>query len=150
MFVKRENGKIVAAFSAMQTGVAEEELQDGDAELLAFLQPSIDLSAYAAQKRWEREVGGIEFAGLTVATDDRSKIMISGARIKADKDPAFVTSWKGPDGQFLTLDAETIISISDAVLDHVNDCFALEASVLVQIAEGGIVDADGVDAAFDG
>lgn len=148
MFVRRENGKIVAVFAVVQPDLAEEELQDGDAELVAFLQPPIELASYAAQKRWEREVGGIQFAGLSVATDDRSKIMISGARMKADKDPTFVTSWKGPDGQHRPLDAATVIAVSDAVLDHVNACFVLEASVLAQITAGEITDTVGVDAAF--
>ncbi|MQY44509.1 DUF4376 domain-containing protein [Rhizobiales bacterium RZME27] len=113
-----------------------------------YAPPAIDLSVYTATKRWEREVGGIVVGGLDVATDDRSKIMISGARIKADKDPDFTAQWKCPDGGFMTLDASTIILASDAVLDHVNDCFSIEAAVLADIADGAITMPQEVDAAF--
>jgi hypothetical protein len=113
-----------------------------------YVPSAIDLNAYTATKRWEREVGGIVVGGLDVATDDRSKIMISGARMKADKDPAFTAQWKCPDGSFITLDAATIIHASDAVLDHVNDCFSIEADVLAAIGDGSISTTAEVDAAF--
>ncbi|TCR07363.1 DUF4376 domain-containing protein [Neorhizobium sp. JUb45] len=113
-----------------------------------YAPPAIDLNTYTATKRWEREVGGIVVGGLDVATDDRSKIMISGARMKADKDPAFTAQWKCPDGSFITLDAATIIHASDAVLDHVNDCFSIEADVLAAIVDGSISTSADVDAAF--
>ncbi len=103
---------------------------------------------YAAQKRWEKEVGGIEVNGLTVATDDRSKTMISGARVAAMADPAFTTSWKGSDGSFVPLDAAAVIAISDAVLAHVSACFALEAQVLADIDNDLITTQAEVDAAF--
>lgn len=97
-----------------------------------------DLPAYAADARWRRENGGFTLNGLQVATDDRSKMMIMGARIKADLDAGFSTEWKMPDGSFVTITAETIIAVSNAVLDHVNTCFALESSVLADIAAGTI------------
>lgn len=42
-----------------------------------------DLLSYAADKRWQVETGGLVIGGVPVATDDRSKIMIIGARVKA-------------------------------------------------------------------
>ena len=108
----------------------------------------VDLVAYAAQKRWEREVGGIELNGLTVATDDRSKTMISGARVAAMANPDFTTSWKGAGGEFVPLDANAVIAISDAVLAHVSNCFAIEAQVLADIEAGAITTVEQIDAAF--
>jgi hypothetical protein len=107
----------------------------------------VDLVAYAAQKRWEVETGGIMVAGVPVATDDRSKIMIIGARVKADADANFTTQWKLPSGDFLTIDAATLIAISDAVLAHVDACFAVEATVLAGIAAGTITTTANIDAA---
>lgn len=48
-----------------------------------------DLLSYAANVRWQREVGGISIDGVSVGTDDRSKQMLMGARINADADPRF-------------------------------------------------------------
>lgn len=108
----------------------------------------IDLVAYAADKRWRVETGGITVDGaLPVATDDRSKIMIIGARVKADNDPGFTTQWKLPDGRFTTITSAAIISISNAVLAHVDACFAAEDRVLADIANGTITTVDEIEAA---
>ncbi|GHE69834.1 hypothetical protein GCM10019059_31940 [Camelimonas fluminis] len=104
-----------------------------------------DLLAYAADKRWRVETGGITVGGVTVATDDRSKTMIMGARIKADADPAYVVGWKGADGGFVELSASQIIAISDAVLAHVDACFAAEAAVSAAIASGDITTTQQID-----
>lgn len=108
----------------------------------------VDLEAYAAQKRWEKEVGGIEVNGLTVATDDRSKTMISGARVAAMANPDFTTAWKGSSGEFVPLDASAVVAISDAVLAHVSNCFAIEAQVLADIEAGAITTVEQIDAVF--
>lgn len=110
--------------------------------------PAMTLQEYASAKRWEKEVGGIVVNGLTVATDDRSKTMISGARVAAQNDPNFTTQWKGADGSFVTIDAAAVIGISDAMLAHVSNCFATEAQVLVDIEAGAITTVEQVDAAF--
>ncbi|RRY17926.1 DUF4376 domain-containing protein [Brucella anthropi] len=106
------------------------------------------LRDYAANKRWQKETGGIEINGLTVATDDRSKTMISGARVAAQNDPNFTTQWKGADGSFVTIDAASIVGISDAMLAHVSSCFATEAQVLADIEVGTISTTEQIDAAF--
>lgn len=111
--------------------------------------PPIDLVAYASRKRWEKETGGIEVAGLPVHTDDRSKMMIMGARIKADANPDFTTQWKTAGGSFFKLDAAMLIAVSDAVLEHVGTCFAIEESVLAGIAAEEITSTEQIDAAFD-
>jgi hypothetical protein len=59
--------------------------------------------------------------------------MITGARIKADNDPTFTTKWVGADGTRTTLNAATIIAISDAVLAHVDACFDRFDALAAQI-----------------
>ncbi|WP_235918388.1 DUF4376 domain-containing protein [Brucella anthropi] len=110
--------------------------------------PAPDLPAYAAQKRWEKENGGIIVGGAQIATDDRSKVMISGARVAAEKEPNFSTEWKAADGSFLTVNAAMVIAISDAMLAHVSNCFAIEAQVLTDIESGLITTPQEVDTAF--
>lgn len=107
------------------------------------------LLAHLAAHRWAVETGGIQLNGMTVATDDRSKTMIMGARIAAMADPNHIANWKMPDGSWAPLDAETITAISNAVLNHVNICFEREAGVAALIEAGDITGLEGVEAAFD-
>lgn len=106
-----------------------------------------ELAVYAADKRWRVENGGITVGGVEVATDDRAKTMIMGARIKASEDPGFSTRWKTASG-FVVIDAATILAISDAVLAHVDACFTTEADVLAAIDGGTITTTADIDAAF--
>lgn len=106
------------------------------------------LIAHAADVRWRKEVGGVTVAGLPVATDDRSKQMIIGARIAADFDADWTTQWVGADGSIYPIDAAAIVAISDAVQAHVNACFAAYASVKADIDGGIITTTAEIDAAF--
>ena len=89
------------------------------------------LSALAAH-RYKVETGGITVNGLSVSTDDRSKLMLNGARNAAMVNEEFVTKWKTPQG-FVTLNSAQIIALSDAVAAHVNACFLAEAQVTQNI-----------------
>ena len=110
--------------------------------------PKQALTLYAADKRWQMETGGFEFNGLHIATDDRSKIMIAGAREAAKVNPDFTTPWVTLTGEVAVLNAATIIAISDAVGAHVNNVFGIYALVLPQILDGTITDQSQIDAAF--
>ncbi|MCM2433223.1 DUF4376 domain-containing protein [Agrobacterium rosae] len=113
------------------------------------VQPSLDeLFAYSSDKRWDVENSGFELGNMHIATDDRSKTMITGARIKADGDENFTTPWKTPDGTFTRIDAATIIAISDAVLDHVADCFDKEEAVASGILSGTITTLEQINSAW--
>lgn len=106
------------------------------------------LRAYLAQVRWQKETGGITVAGITVHTDDRSKMMLMGARVHAAADPGFTAPWKTSDGSFVILDAATITALSNAVLAHVNACFAREAEVQAAILEEAVTTTAAIDEAF--
>lgn len=110
--------------------------------------PKQALTLYAADKRWQKETGGFEFNGLHIATDDRSKIMIAGAREAAKANPDFTTPWVTSTGEIAVLDAAAIIAISDAVGEHVNTVFGIYAQVLPQVLDGTITDQTQIDAAF--
>lgn len=121
-------------------------LADGFSEPGSAPPSKADLIAYTADRRWRVETGGIVVGGVPVATDDRSKIMIIGARVKANANPEFETAWKTAEG-FILLDGPTLIAISDAVLAHVDACFAAEAAVLADIEAGTITTTAEIDAA---
>lgn len=107
-----------------------------------------ELVAYAADRRWRLEVGGITVGDVPVATDDRSKLMITGARVAAMVDPNWSTVWHGADGQTYAVDAAAMLAISDAVQAHVNTGFATFAAVKAAIEAGEITTAAEIDAAF--
>lgn len=120
----------------------------GGGVIKPYIPPAIDLVAYAADARWRKEGGGIVVAGIPVATDDRAKLMITGARVAAMADPAWTTTWHGTDGNSYPVDAAAMVAISDAVQAHVNATFATFAAVKAAIDAGEITTADQVDAAF--
>lgn len=106
------------------------------------------LTAYAEDAKWRREIGGITVAGLSVATDDRSKLMIAGARLAALADPAWTTQWHVGGGVLVPLAAPEVVAISDAVLAHVDACFAAFGAVVSAIEAGTITAPAEIDTAF--
>lgn len=113
-----------------------------------YLPPAVDLISYAKDASWRKEVGGIAFAGIQIATDDRSKLMITGARVAAMSDPNWTTRWDAADETTHEINAPTMIAISEAVSAHVNNCFAIRATVKAGIADGSITTTAQIDAAF--
>jgi hypothetical protein len=103
---------------------------------------------YAAEQRWRRETSGMTVAGVPILTDDRSKLMIAGARLAATAKPDWTTPWHGADGGTYVLDAAMIVAISDAVSAHVQASFATFATVKAAIASGTITTTAEIDAAF--
>jgi hypothetical protein len=124
--------------------------EEHEAEILAAdpadVRPA--LAAWARDLRWRKEIGGITVAGVPVATDDRSKVMIIGARVAAEANPAWQTVWQGSDGSAYPIDAAAMIAISDAVHEHVNATFAALATVLVAIEAESIMTKEEIEAAF--
>lgn len=108
-----------------------------------------DLIAYAAQKRWEKEVGGTVWNDWPVHTDrdSQSKIIAERLAIEAGArdDP---DGWKFADGVFRMVSNADFVDLADAVREHVRQCFGLEAQVLVGIENGDITSKEEVDAAF--
>lgn len=135
-----------AAFPDVALPTKEVPIAETTPDQVVDLNQSLQL--YTAEKRWQKETGGFELNGMYIATDDRSKLMLSGARVAAEADPDFTTQWKAADGAFVSLSASQLVAISNAVLAHVSKCFALEAQVLSQIADGTITDRSQVDVAF--
>lgn len=110
--------------------------------------PPVDLAAYAKRMRDEVENGGIVMAGIPIATDDRSKVLVLGARRRAEKDPTITTLWAAEDGNTYPLTAGMVIGISDAIGDHVDACFSVYVEVRAAIAARTITTPGQIDAAF--
>jgi hypothetical protein len=127
-------------------------LQTGSYPIAAYAEPMPDavaLRAYAATARWRKETGGIAIGGFAVATDDRSKALIQGAYLQAQRNPAFTAQWKIASGSFVTIGAAQIETVALAVAAHIQACFGKEAEV-VQAIDNQVIDSFAqIDAAFE-
>lgn len=112
-------------------------------------EPEPDLAAYAAERRWRAETGGIEVSGMSVRTDRESQALITGAALAAQLDSNLTLRWKCADGSFVTLDASQLIAVAQTVAAHVQACFAMEADVLADIAAEDVTSTAEIDAAFE-
>jgi hypothetical protein len=99
--------------------------------------PPVDLTAYAANKRFSVETGGITVAGAHIQTDRDSQAMITGAYAYAQANPTATINYKA-EGGFVSLTAAQMTAIGLAVGAHVQACFAAEAAIDADIAAGAI------------
>lgn len=99
--------------------------------------PAPDWPALIATRRWLAETSGTTFGGMPIDTDDRSKLLINGAALRADRSADYVLRWKTSDG-FVDLPAAQVLAIADAVSEHVQLCFDREDALLGAVAAGSI------------
>lgn len=103
------------------------------------------LIAYAANKRWQIETGGITVAGVNVPTDDRAKLLLLGAaQSMADGTSAPLIVSGVNCG---VMPKTTFQAINTAVIAHVQKTFASLATVLADIEAGAITTTAQIDAA---
>lgn len=105
------------------------------------------LRAYAAQKRFSVETGGIAVGGVTIRTDRESQATVNGAYAATLMDPNFSTTWKNADGSWSELSAAQIVAVASAVKDHVAASFAAEKAADDAIDAGTITSFAQIDAA---
>ena len=101
------------------------------------LAPTPDWPALIADRRWLAETSGTTFGGMPIDTDDRSKLLINGAALRADRSADYVLRWKTSQG-FVDLTAAQVLAVADAVSEHVQLCFDREDALLVAVADGSI------------
>lgn len=106
--------------------------------------PPVDLRAYAAEKRWRVEVGGVPFGGLRLPSDDRAKTLIMGAA-GAMSDTATAPFVVG--SSVVTLTGAQFKAAHQAIVAHVQACFATQVAVLAAIDAGTIATTAQIDAA---
>lgn len=88
----------------------------------------------AADRRYRAMVAGIEIGTTRIATDDTAQSRLTGAALTASLDPAYVLTWKGMDGAFVTLSGVQIMAVAAAVRAHVQACFDREAALVAEIS----------------
>jgi len=107
-----------------------------------------ELTAHAAARRYHVETSGVTISGIKIATDRESQSMLNAAYNIAQGNPQFSTMWKGADGSFTQVNAETMIALAQAVGAFVASCFAAEAAVALKIKTGDITTTAQIDAAI--
>ena len=90
--------------------------------------------AEIASRRYAAETAGIVVGGIPIKTDRESQALITGAALAAIQDPSYSCRWKTGTGDFITVDAATIIAVATAVRAHVQACFDQEAVELAEMA----------------
>ena len=88
-----------------------------------------------AARRYDAEVAGTVVGGMPIATDDRSKLLINGAALRANRSSDYVLRWKTSDG-FVDLTADQVLAVADAVSEHVQACFDREDVLTDAVATG--------------
>ncbi|MFG1283396.1 DUF4376 domain-containing protein [Xanthobacter autotrophicus] len=129
-----------------EAGVASDTANVGDIwDETGFHSPappaptSADLLAYAADKRWLVETGGIVVSGESIRTDEKSQAKITGAlQLLAADQTITGIDWEAQPGVWVTLDAITMKNIGVAVGRHVQACFSTLKSVQEEITSGAI------------
>lgn len=101
--------------------------------------PVIDMGAVIASRRYQAEVAGIVLNGISVDTDDRSKLLINGAALEAVIDPDYTMQWKSRD-VFISLNGSQVIAIARAVRAHVQACFDRESELLEALSSDLLTD----------
>lgn len=109
-----------------------------------------ELKAYAAQKRWNVEVGGIAVeiapgASVPVPTDDRAKLLILGAAQTLAPEATSPLVIGGV--VYGTLTGAHFQALNAAVVAHVQATFPVLAGVLAAIEAGTITTLAQIDAA---
>jgi hypothetical protein len=109
----------------------------------------INLPAYAASRRYLREVGGITWEGHPISTDRESqnKLLAEYVAVFTNQriDPSY---WKMADGSFVPLTNTQMSALALAVKEHVRDAFFREGMTLGGISGGTITTTQQIDEAF--
>ena len=113
-----------------------------DDEITAHLAPRpVDILAVIAARRFTAEVAGITVAEVPVYTDRTTQNKLTAAAFRALRNPEYTVDWKCTNGSFITLNAEQITAIADAVGDYVQACYTREGELVAAFNDGSYTEA---------
>lgn len=93
-----------------------------------------------ADRRYKAEIAGISVGGVAVYTDRTTQNKLTATAFRASRDPSYTVDWKTLDGSFVTLNAELILHIADAVGDYVQECYTREGILGYLLTNGTYTD----------
>jgi hypothetical protein len=135
-------------YDPMPALASEESVQpgplrrEGDRVLQAWTVVTPDAAALKelrlraiAARRYLAETAGISLQGMPIDTGRDSQGLIVGAAVQAMLTPEYSVRWKTVDG-FVTLSAEQVLGVAQAVRAHVQACFDREADLMEEVDNG--------------
>jgi hypothetical protein len=93
-----------------------------------------------ADRRFKAEVAGIVVGGISVYSDRTTQNKLTATAFRASRDPNYTVDWKTLDGSFVTLTADLILYIADAVGDYVQACYTREGILGYMLTNGTYTD----------
>lgn len=121
-------------------GVTQEALEAAVASFDNTADERKRLAGLIAARRYTAETAGITVFGVPVYTDRTTQNKLTGAALRASRDSSYTVDWKCSNNTFVSLTAEQIVSVADAVGDHVQACYSREADLLEAVADGSYTD----------
>ena len=109
------------------------------------------LKAYAADRRWRKETGGVALPnGVVLRTDDAAQRKVAELRRRADAgEIALPFGFKTETG-WIDVDLPAIEAIDQAIAAHVAACYAIERQIDGEIDAGAVTTTAQIGAAFAG
>lgn len=95
-----------------------------------------ELKAAIAARRFTAETAGVTVQGMKVFSDRTTQMKLTAASLRAQRDPEYSVDWKCENGAFVTLDADQIVAVADAVGDYVQACYSREGALLTAVDNG--------------
>jgi len=86
--------------------------------------------ASIARRRFQAETAGITVNGMKVYTDRTTQMKLTAATLRAVRDTEYVVDWKTISGDFVTMNSQQIIALSDVVGDYVQECYTREGEIV--------------------
>jgi hypothetical protein len=108
------------------------------------------LNNYNATVRFNKVNAGMTAAGIPTKTDDYTRNLLQGGMLQAQQDPSFTAQWFGSDGNWYSVDAETMIEMATTVGTHTNNCFTVFYGVGQDIIANTVTQPSQIDAAYVG
>jgi hypothetical protein len=127
----------------------EEWVNEGNT-IEEYVPPPVDLNAYVANLRYEKEIGGTVWNTYPVHTDRESQNKISAEvlaislGLRQDGDP-----WKFKDGEFRPITNAQMTDIANTVRSHIRNVFGKESLVIDKINSKEITTTDQIDIIFN-
>jgi len=140
---RHTNGEVVIDSDGQIASEVKLWISEGNT-VAPYVAPPVDLRAYAADKRWRVETGGIPFGGMVIPSDDRAKTLIMGAA-NAMADAATAPFVIGSSA--VTFTGSQFKAAHAAIVAHVQACFAKQAELLAAINAGTITTTQQIDSA---
>lgn len=108
------------------------------------------LKTYAAAKRWDLEVGGVVWNGITLPTDrERRSALVQALQMAQSGVLPFPVTFGLGDAK-LSLTEPQLTAAVAAIAAHVQGAFNTWGAVIDGIAAGTIISTAAIDAAFEG